>query len=212
MPTVKAAVAGAGFDCNTPLNAAQAAAFKAQGMEFVVRYVPRTPALIPGNLTAAEIEIILSAGLALMAVQHVAMPGWEPGAALGTNYGAYAASYAKTIGLPPGINLWCDLEEVAASSTTQQVIDYCAAWFTAVSEAGYIPGLYCGWNIILTAQQIYDLPFKHYWKAYNYDNGVATRGFQLIQEPQLRLNGVVYDPNKCQADELGDLPVWLSPS
>jgi hypothetical protein len=39
---------------------------------------------------------------------------------------------------------------------------------------------------------------------------VATRGYQLLQKPQLTLDGVVFDPNICQADELGDLPVWVS--
>jgi hypothetical protein len=211
MPTVKAAVTGAGFDCNTPLNTPMAAAFKAAGMEFVVRYVPRTPALIPGNLTAAEVEIILSGGLALMAVQHVAMPGWEPGAALGGQYGQYAATYSQSIGLPAGMNIWLDLEGVGSLVKADDVIAYCEAWFTAVSAAGYVPGIYVGWNIVITDQQLYDLPFSHYWRAYNCDQAVPKRGYQIVQHPQQTLDGINYDPNFLAADELGGMPFWLSP-
>lgn len=209
--TVKIASPGLGFDVNQPLSAEQAIAFKGAGYLFVVRYLPRTPALIKGNLSDTEITAIQSAGLCLMAVQHVPNPGWNPSAGLGTQYGEYTAVYAAAIGLLKGMNLWLDLEEVATGTTVQDVIDYCTAWFNAVSDAGYVPGLYCGWNIVLTAQQLYNLPFKHYWKAYNYDNGVATRGFQLIQKPQQVLEGVAFDPDILRADNLGMLPLWLSP-
>jgi hypothetical protein len=210
MPTVKQATAGAGFDVNQPLSGAQAAAFKAAGMDFCIRYLPRTPALISGNLTAKEIEIILTAGLSLMAVQHVAMPGWEPNAALGLEYGSYAAQYAKEISLAPGINLWLDLEGVGRRVKAEDVIAYCQAWYTAVSASGYVPGLYVGWNVVLSDQQLYDLPFAHYWKAYNCDQSIPTEGWQILQHPQLRMSGIEYDPDTIQADELGDLPVWVS--
>jgi hypothetical protein len=202
---------GFGFDVNQPLSGAQAEAFKAAGMDFCIRYLPRTPALIKGNLTALEVDVILTAGLNLGCVQHVPLPGWIPSAALGAQYGQYAAVYALSIGIPFGALLWADLEEIAAGTTTEEVIAYCTAWFNSVQSAGYVPGLYCGWNIVLTAKQLYEnLPFKHYWKAYNYDNGVATRGFQLIQEPQKTLNGITYDPNWSQADLLGDTALWVT--
>jgi hypothetical protein len=209
--TVKQATAGAGFDCNTPLNGAQAATFKAQGMEFVVRYVPRTPALIPGNLTAAEIEIILSAGMALMAVQHVSPDNWMPTAAIGLQYGQYAGAYAKAIGLAAGVNIFLDLEMVSTTATAAATIAYCHAWFNEVQAAGYVPGLYVGWQTGLSSQQLHDLPFLHYWRGYNADIAVAERGYQILQHPQLTMSGVEYDPNTIQADALGGLPVWLSP-
>lgn len=201
-----------GFDVNQPLTAVQACNFKDAGYAFCIRYLPRTAALIQGNLTAAEITILHGAGLAIGAVQHVAEPGWQPSAALGSEYGLFAASYAEMIGIPKGINLWCDLEDVAGDSTVQDVIDYCTSWFKSVQGSGYDPGLYCGWNMELDPQQLYDLPFKHYWKAYNYDDGVATRGFQLIQHPQQTLEGITYDPNISQPDELGDSAIFWNPS
>jgi hypothetical protein len=209
--TVKPAQPGNGFDCNQPLTPAGAKAFRDQGMEFAIRYLPRTPALIPGNLTEAEIGIILGTGLALSAVQHVALPGWEPTAELGTEYGSYAAEYAKLIGLPAGMVLWLDLESPDNKASGEEIILYCQAWFNAVSAAGYIPGVYVGWGIPLSYQQLYqDLPFKNYWRAYNGPQ-VATRGFQLVQHPAKVLSGISYDPNTCAADLKGDMPIFLFP-
>lgn len=210
--TVKPAIPGVGFDVNQPLTGAQATAFKGAGYSFAIRYLPRTESLIAGNLSQGEIQAILGAGLALMAVQHVAKPGWEPSAALGTSYGSYAATYAEAILLPKGVNIWLDLEEVALGTSVKKVTDYCTAWFTAVSAAGYIPGLYVGWGIVLSDQKLYDLPFKHYWRAYNCDQSIPVRGYQIIQEPQKTLDGIAFDPNRLQADELGDVPFWLSPA
>jgi hypothetical protein len=207
---IKPAIPSLGFDVNQPLTAEHAAAFKAAGYDFCIRYLPRTFSLINGNLTKEEIEIILGAGLNLMAVQHVSLPGWQPNAALGTLYGKYAAQYATEIGLLTGINIWLDLEEVVSSSTVQNVIDYCKAWYTAVEAAGYVPGIYVGYGVILSPEQLHDeLPFKHYWNAYN-GPGVATRGCQLLQRTAQTLNGITFDPNDCQTDKLGDLPIWLT--
>lgn len=206
---IKPAIPSLGFDVNQPLTGAQAAALKAAGYSFAIRYLPRNGSLISGNLSQAEIRAILSAGLALMVVQHVAKPGWEPSAALGTSYGSYAATYAEAIGLPKGVNIWLDLEEVALGTSVKEVTDYCTAWFTAVSAAGYVPGLYVGWNVVLSDQELYDLPFKHYWRAYNCDQNIPVRGYQLIQEPQKTLEGITFDPNRLQTDELGDVPFWV---
>jgi hypothetical protein len=207
--TVKSATPGMGFDVNQQLSAGQATAFREAGYLFCVRYLPRTPLLIPGNLTAAEIEIILGAGLALMAVQHVPNPGWDPTADLGEQYGNYAVQYAQEIGLPNGINIFLDLEEVAAGATPQDVIDYCHAWAASVEVAGYVPGVYVGWNIKLSDQQLYaNLPFKNYWRAYNCDQSIPTRGYQILQKIQQVLDGVTFDPDVLQTDNMGDVPVW----
>jgi Domain of unknown function (DUF1906) len=208
---VKQATPSTGFDLNQPLTASMAAQFKSAGHSFAIRYIPRTAALVKGNLTAAEIEIILGAGLNLMAVQHCALPGWEPNAAMGGQYGQYAATYSQSIGLPARMNIWLDLEGVGPLVKAEDVIAYCEAWFTAVSAVGYVPGIYVGWNIVITDQQLYDLPFAHYWRAYNCEQVVLERGYQIVQHPQQTLDRINYDPNTLVADGMGGLPVWLSP-
>jgi hypothetical protein len=210
--TVQQAPAGlSGFDVNSVMSADEAADLKNAGYNFCIRYIPRTAALVAGNLTNAEAVDILNAGLALMAVQHVSLPGWEPTADLGTAYGTYAATYAsEVVGLPQGINIWCDLEEVANGTAAQDVIDYCQGWYTAVDAAGYVPGLYVGWGIVLTDAQLYNnLSFQHYWRAYN-GQPVASRGFQLIQKTERTVDGITIDPDVTQVDNMGDVVLWLS--
>lgn len=212
MGTVKSAVAGMiGFDVNAPLPTNKYVEFKEAGNSFAIRYIPRTPALIKGNLTAVEIESVISSGLALSLVQHVPLPGWQPSEELGKEYGEYAGTYCEQIGLPKGVNVWLDLEEVSSSATAQQVIDYCQAWYVAVLSHGFLPGLYVGWNVIISPEQLYSkLSYKNYWRAYN-GGAVATRGFQLIQETEKTLNGITYDPNHVQIDAFGGLPIFLFP-
>ncbi|MGZ3999723.1 MAG: DUF1906 domain-containing protein [Mucilaginibacter sp.] len=210
--TVKQATAGmTGFDINSIVSAADAQNFKAAGYDFCIRYIPRTAALAAGNLTNDEAAGIINAGLALMAVQHVALPGWAPTAALGTTYGSYAAEYcSQVVGLPEGMNIWCDLEGVAPGTPATDVIAYCQAWYQAVSAAEYIPGIYVGYDTMLSPQQLYNsLSFRHYWRAYNGPQ-VAVRGFQLVQKLQVNVNGFDIDPNVTQTDHMGGIPRWLS--
>jgi hypothetical protein len=212
--TIQSAPAGkTGFDVNQVLTADQALGFKNAGNDFCIRYVPRTAALAtkPGNLTYAEALDILAAGLALMAVQHVAETPWYPNTNLGTAYGNFAATYAaQTVGLPSGMNVWCDLEEVPSSVAPADVIAYLQAWYYAVHATGYVPGLYVGFGTQLTADQLYNnTSFQHYWRAYNGDP-VAARGFQLLQKTQKTLGTICYDPDTTQADNDGDSALWLA--
>jgi hypothetical protein len=210
--TVQQAAAGlAGFDVNQVLSASQAQGLKDAGYDFCIRYIPRFEGSSKGPLTNSEATDILNAGLALMAVQHVANPGWAPTADLGTSYGGYAASWCSNeVGLPPGVNVWLDLEGVADDTSADDVIAYCQAWYTVVSAAGYVPGIYIGYGAGLDGNQLYDLSFQHYWRAYNDDTIVATRGFQVVQTTEKAVNGITIDPNTTQEDHLGGTPLWLS--
>ncbi len=209
---VKQAIPGMqGFDCNSVLSDAQAAALKAAGYDFCLRYAPRQLDNFRYNLTNPEMIRILNAGLALMVVQHVANDNWEPTDELGKEYGEYCAQYClKTIQLPLGVNVWLDLEMVKSGTPLADTINYCNEWYAAVNAAGYIPGIYIGYQPGIDHISLYEaLNFQHYWKAYNYDDGVATRGFQMIQRTQLTVAGVEIDPDTISADLLGDLPNLL---
>lgn len=207
----QATVGASGFDVNQVLSATDAQSLKDAGYDFCIRYIPRTEKLIAGNLTYSEALDILNAGLALMVVQHVAHPGWKPSAALGAAYGSYAATYVQQfVGLPAGVNIWCDLEGVAKGTSAGNVIAYCQEWYNAVEAAGYIPGIYIGYDVVLSPVQLYqDLPFQHYWRAYNGPH-VATRSYQLIQKTMVSVSGIPIGPDIIQSDNLGDLPYWLS--
>jgi hypothetical protein len=206
-----------GFDANTPISAQAAADFYAAGYRFCLRYVGRTQ-MATHDLSTQEAETILAAGLALMPVQHVLNPGWQPTQALGAEYGANAAMFAQQIGFPAGVNVWCDLESVSTSSPASDVIAYCNAWYDGVAAAGYVPGIYIGYEPGLTGTQLYnDLKFSAYWAAYNVD-GVSTphpRGWQLVQsEGHGTIGGIsteAYDADTTQTDAEGGQALWLQP-
>lgn len=204
-----------GFDANTPISSQAAEDFFSAGYRFCLRYVGRVQ-MASHDLSAQEAEGILAAGLALMPVQHVLNPGWSPTAALGTEYGQNAAAFSQQIGFPQGVSVWCDLESVGTGSAASDVIAYCNAWYEAVAAAGYVPGLYVGYEPGLTGQQLHDdLKFDSYWAAYNVD-GVSTphpRGWQLVQsEGHGTIAGIsteAYDADTTQTDAQGGQVAWL---
>jgi hypothetical protein len=210
--TVQAAASGlTGFDMNNQLSLVQAQAFKAAGYSFCLRYLSLNNQQGKTDLDHAEALDILNAGLALMAVQHVMESGWTPSARLGSTYGTNAVINAQSIGLPTGINLWCDLEGIAVGTSAQTVIDYCQAWYTAVNNAGYVPGLYVGYDSVLTGDQLYNnLSFQHYWKSGSLVPTVSVRGYQLIQSSNTQVLGTNIDTDTTQDDNLGGAVLWLS--
>jgi len=207
-----------GFDCNTTLTAQSAKAFYDHGERFVVRYVRRGPKHAY-DLTAQEANVILSAGLGLMAVQHVeSADAWTPSRDKALVYGQAAVEEMKAIGFPPGAMCWLDLEGVTLGTPARTVITYCNAWYHLVSIAGYLPGLYVGWRCGLTGQQLYqDLRFTRYWGAYNVnrDQSPVPRGFCMKQGPYPGTHAIpvtfAFDTDLIQADAKGDVPMVLAP-
>jgi hypothetical protein len=214
--SVQAAPAGLkGFDANTTISQSTAQAFYKAGYRFCVRYVGRT-AMASYDITASEAETLLESGLALMIVQHVLNPGWTASGSLGTEYGANAAKFSQQIGLPPGVNVWCDLECVGTSVSAADVVAYCDNWYEEVAAAGYVPGLYVGYQPGLTGTQLYDLKFSHYWAAYNVDGDESPRprGWQLVQKEGTggTIGGIsteTYDDDDTQTDGEGGQALWL---
>jgi hypothetical protein len=163
-----------------------------------------------GDLSPQEASDILGSGLALMAVQHVRDPGWSPSATLGQQDGTNTANNAVSVGFPPGVNIWCDLEGVNDAATAQDVTDYCSSWFTAVSAAGYVPGLYVGCDAVLSGQQLYDLPFEHYWQSCSDVPAIPERGYQMVQTlVEAPVNGIGIDADVTQTDSEGGQAQWL---
>lgn len=210
---VQGAPAGApGFDADTVITAATAQEFYSQGYRFCVRYLTRSNTESSCDLTAQEAANILAGGLALMPVQHVRSVGWLPTADLGSQDGTEAATNAGTVGFPAGVSVWCDLEGVGSSATAADVTAYCNAWYAAVTLAGYIPGLYVGTSVVLTAQQLYDLPFRSYWKSASNVPEIPVRGYQMVQTlDQNLVNGIGIDRDVTQTDNLGGQVQWLAP-
>jgi hypothetical protein len=210
-----------GFDTNTPLTPRIAQAFKLANYDFAVRYCWRK-SRNRWDLSTAEAQLILDAGLALMVVQHVhpdseKKAGWQPDADLGLEYGSTAAEHCQLIGLPAGVNVWLDLEGVGPDVDEDDVVSYCNTWHARVAEAGYVPGLYVGFSPGISARALYaELRVTHYWGAYNDDVVPRPRGFQM-QQHERKLSDIpagvardfAFDTNVVQLDRLRGLPIAL---
>ena len=138
--TAQTSAARLGFDTTARLDATTAGLFRQSGFSFCLRYISRkdfvgTATGGSGSLSRAEVEAILSAGLALMPVQYGAK-GLAPTAELGTQVGTHAAANASALGFAPSCSLWCDVESVAEDASTEQVVAYCDAWCEAVVRRG----------------------------------------------------------------------------
>ncbi len=216
MPSVQIAAPGLhGFDADTAISGAAAAAFNEQGFQFCIRYLSRTSPQASGDLSSSEVQAILASGLSLMAIQHVSKPGWVPDATLGQQYGATAAANADSVGFPAGVNVWLDLEGIKSGVDSEDVIAYCNAWFDEVAAAGFVPGVYVGADCILDGDALFwRLKTQHYWRSGSTTPDIPQRGYQLVQRitsaPDV-VNGIAIDRNITMNDEFGDSVLWLSP-
>jgi hypothetical protein len=207
-----------GFDTAETVSRVAAAAFWRRGYRYCVRYVRRDKPHASA-LSATEARYLLDQGLGLMLVQYVeSETAWNPSAAKGTKNGGVAAAEAEKLGVPWGVTIWCDLEGVAPGTPSQKVIDYCNRWHSAVSGAGYVPGVYVGYRAGLSATQLYRaLRFTHYWGAYNLntDRYPAVRGLQMKQS-QARPSdavpgvGISFQVDRVRSDALGGRPTLLA--
>jgi len=209
---VQPAPSGAyGFDADTVITSDVAQQFASQGYQFCLRYLSLGSRQGRGDLSTTEALDILNAGLALMPVQHVANSGWVPSASLGQTNGSNAAANASAVGFPRGVNVWCDLEGIAHGTPAQPVIDYCNAWYDAVANAGFVPGLYVGANAILSGLQLYHLKFQHYWQSESRVPALPHRGYQMVQSAMDgQVNGIYIDQDVTQTDSKAGQALWLT--
>jgi Domain of unknown function (DUF1906) len=211
---VQEAPSGAiGCDTDTVLTAESAKALNATGRLFVARYLSLVEGERPGDLTQAEAQTILDAGLCLFPVQHVNGPGWAPTAALGDAHGTAAAVDAAGVGFPSGVCVALDLEGAEAGAAAADVIAYCNSWANQVRAANYLPLLYVGAQCGLSGFQLYhELSFTRYWKSESAVPALPARGYCMIQFPlEAAVAGVSIDRDEAQNDGLGGAVVWLAP-
>ena len=207
-----------GFDTAESVTPKGAAAMRARGYRFCVRYVRRDKPHASA-LSATEAKSLLTAGIGVMLVQYVeSETSWNPTRLKGTSNGDTAASEAAKLGVPWGVTLWCDLEGVSVGTPAARVIDYCNNWHLAVASTGYVPGLYVGYHAGLSATQLYrSLRFTHYWGAYNLnsDQAPAVRGVQMKQarrgpKDSVPDAGFDFQIDTVRADALGGRPTLLA--
>jgi hypothetical protein len=193
-----------GFDTIVTLDAVHAAALKDQGFKFALRYL--------GSVTAAELAIILDAGLCFMPVTYSRGAGWAPTAAMGTSDGEEDVQHLKALGILTGCTVWIDLEGVNQTTPASVVSAWVNARATVLKAAGFDVGLYVGSDDILNNVQLYALPtIDRYWRSMS---NVPTPqcGFCLLQlYPTVTVANVEIDVDCIQQDWQGRLPYVVGP-
>jgi hypothetical protein len=203
---VQPATPGArGLDTIAVFHETLATDVKQAGLGFVVRYLRHDQCL-----TATEVNIILAANLALLAVTGSRAPGWVPSASMGMTDGLQTVELAKLAALPAGLSIYLDFE--GPSGSTQDCVDYINAWAHEVQRAGYRAGLYVGYGVPLTPDQLYhSLAVTGYWHSCSTVPAVAVRGYQMRQltPPNQHAFGTMVDYDTILLDNKGDVPHWL---
>lgn len=195
-------------DTDTVVTQTVASQLKNSGLHALIRYIPHLGNHGTGDISQQELEVILSAGLAFMPVQHVRPSGWQPTPNMGMGDAAWAINYMHKIGLPKGISVWSDMEGIGGGDS----IGYENAWAKEIKDAGYIPGTYVGpgWNI--TPYQLYhDLTVRAYWQSASSSAPIPEiRGSQMFQHLPSKEAGIWIDKDGIIEDSLGGLPIWLT--
>jgi hypothetical protein len=196
-----------GFDCYAPVSSETAAAAVRGGYVFAVRYVD--------NLSAQEITTVLDAGLALMLVKQAPAKisasnsnlDYTPTA--GTSDGHATVALAQGLEIPAGMCIFVDAESIHTSKS--DATGYLKNWYSAVAQAGYVPGIYVGTTMFSATELYKDFGFQHYWQA-GISNMpfVDSRGYQLYQQGQAKINEHTVDIDYAQADLRGGKLLWLS--
>jgi hypothetical protein len=179
------------------MDAELAAAVYAVGVRTVFRYLDRVKDITTGrlhaNLTPHELDVLLDAGLCVSPVQYYSTgyasqaKGKKLSADYGAEMGQVACSNALALGVPQGVTLWRDLEDVP-NATPDAIIADCKAWGRVVVNHGFEAGLYVGAGLgsqetgYLRGEQLWELPYyRSYWRAASVVPQLPKRGWCVIQ-------------------------------
>lgn len=206
MIVARPAVPGRYVDTAAPCSDPVLASLAAAGYLGVGRYVPLPGVSGRADISPGELERITGHGLACWLVQHVRYPGWDPGAHNGAADADAACLAAKAAGYPQGAHLYLDLEGI--KGTRPATLAFADAWQTLVIAHGFRAGLYVGYDVPLSPDDLYALRgFDTYFSDAGHRK-VSTRGCALVQAPEVVIAGVRFDPDHVAADLLGDLPCF----
>ena len=201
-----------GFSYNKRLNAMQAGQFYEEGYRFCLRGFYTEPSKIQKSLNHEEVVTILNSGLAIMPVQNINKLDWKPTADLARIHGEQVAKDAKALGMPAGLNLWCNITGLTGDVSIQDVIIYGNHWYDAVMEQGYIPALFVNSCIPLSGNQLFCyLNFKHFCRNHEQAPHIPELGYELFRNPTISNSGTENRIVKyhLQLNQQGRSSTWL---
>lgn len=197
------------FDTDERCSLDQLLALREVGFRGGIRTVTFSEALDPSDVTAAEVEDFMAAGLGLMIYQRVRNPGWLPSGPMGLSDAHVAVAKAQAAGYLLGGSLWGDLEGIGG--TGEATIEYANDKDHAIFDAGYAPGEYVGFDVPLTGHQLFhSLIARSYWRSASNVPDVEQRGYAVRQVAENAVvAGVTVDINLARADNLGGRAYWM---
>jgi hypothetical protein len=184
-----------GFDYATPLTAATAAAFRADGYVFAARY------LVPSSWKAMgkeEAEIISAAGLQIVSVFETTANRPLTGRDGGLNDGALALGLAQQIGQPEGSAIYFAVDFDATAAQYNLI----SAYIAAASEAtpGYPTGVYGSYAVVeeMRSRGV----CSRFWQTYAWSRGNRSDASNIYQyQNDITLNGIGVDLNESYGNE-----------
>lgn len=203
---------GPWLDCSTPLSDATLAAVLAwrdhdgSAVQGIVRTGPLPQNSPRADLSPGEASRIVAAGFQLSLYQHVRGPGgWMPSKHDGAADAERIAEHAAFCGLPAGVHIWQDLEDVKDTAEATQT--HARAWGELLKSGAYQPALYVGFAVPLTGADLYALPHNRYARDLA-PRAVGDRGVSWYQRRfDVEIGGVKFDVGTMGPDLKGDLPV-----
>ncbi|TBL75047.1 DUF1906 domain-containing protein [Paenibacillus thalictri] len=187
-----------GFDCATPLTAALARKFKADGYAFVCRYL--APPGSGKRLTAAEAQVCTDAGLYLVSVFERTADRALGGAANGAEDGAMALQYAQEVGQPKGSVIYAAVDFDATASNYNAIEAYLRAFDQQIK--GYECAVYGEYEV---CKAMLDRGVvKKVWQTYAWSQGARLTGANLYQyQNDIVVNGIGVDLDESNGDAGG---------
>ncbi len=168
-----------GIDTCAKISTAAAAQLKAEGFDFVARYlVPESGTLASKALTRAEAERISVAGLRILAVWETTGTRAKGGAEAGLADGARAAALARAMEIPAGAVIYFAVDYDARSTSDLALIG--AYLRAARSRTGdYEVGVYGTYLVVTTIS--YNTPVTGYWQCVGGSGGAVSPLAQTYQ-------------------------------
>ncbi|WP_438445920.1 DUF1906 domain-containing protein [Gorillibacterium sp. sgz5001074] len=189
-----------GFDCATPLTAALAGKFAADGMEFVCRY------LVPSGwkkLTREEAEAISAAGLEIGSVWETTADRALGGYAAGVEDGQKAVEVAEAVGQPKGSCIYFAVDFDATTAQMPTVLEYIRGASEATPD--HFTGVYGSYTVIEAARAAGVC--SRYWQTYAWSGGRLSSPIHIHQYNNgptgvgLPMNGIGVDLNASFGNE-----------
>ncbi|WP_164821350.1 glycoside hydrolase domain-containing protein [Paenibacillus koleovorans] len=184
-----------GFDCSTPLTYEKALEFRADGFEFVCRY------LVPTGfkrLTPEEATAISEAGLKIVSVFETTADRALGGRTAGLADGALAAQVAARVGQPEGSAIYYAVDFDATPSQMWTVIEYLKA--CAEASPAFMAGVYGSYKVMQAVGQAG--ASTKYWQTYAWSQGLVADFNNLYQyQNDIVVHGIAIDLDQAYGDE-----------